>query len=158
MIKLNLPEYSFRLSNRGDQVLIFDPFRKKQVVLTPEEWVRQNFLQFLIKEKHYPESLIKVEMGLKLNKLLRRSDIVVFDKLGKPFLMVECKAPNVKISQKVFDQIARYNLTLKVDYLIVTNGLEHFCCKLNFSEGSYSFLQEIPAYTEIVDLSGSDKL
>ena len=158
MNKLNLPEYSFRLTNRGDQVLIFDPLRKKQVILTPEEWVRQNFIQFLIREKQYPESHIKVEMGLKLYKLSKRSDIVVFGKHGNPLLLVECKAPSVKISQKVFDQIARYNLTLKVDFLIVTNGREHFCCKLNFSEGSYSFLKEIPAYPHIVDLSGSDEL
>jgi len=150
MNKLNLPEYSFRFSKNGDQVLIFDPFRKKHVILTPEEWVRQNFLQFLLNEKNYPESLIKVEMGLRLNKLPKRSDIVVFDSQGKPSLLVECKAPSVKISQKVFDQIARYNMTLKVEYLVVTNGLKHYCCKLDFTSKSYSFLEEIPSFSEIL--------
>lgn len=150
MNKLNLPEYSFRFSKKGDQVLIFDPFRKKHVILTPEEWVRQNFLQFLLNEKNYPESLIKVEMGLRLNKLPKRSDIVVFDSQGKPSLLVECKAPSVKISQKVFDQIARYNMTLKVEYLVVTNGLKHYCCKLDFTSKSYSFLGEIPSFSEIL--------
>ena len=151
MNKLNLPEYSFRFSKKGDQVLIFDPFRKKQVVLTPEEWVRQNFLQFLLIEKKYPESLIKVEMGLRLNKLPKRSDVVVFDNHGKPVLLVECKAPDIKISQKVFDQIARYNMTLKVEYLIVTNGLKHYCCKLDYTNRSYTFLKEIPAFSEILN-------
>ena len=158
MNKLNLPEYSFRLSKKGEQITIFDPLRKKNVVLTPEEWVRQNFLQYLIIEKKYPGSLIKVEMGLKLNKLSKRSDIVVFSKQGKPLLLVECKAPSVKITQKVFDQIARYNMSLQVNFLIVTNGLKHFCCHLNYASGSYSFLEDIPAYSDISNGSGPDKL
>ena len=158
MNKLNLPEYSFRLSKKGKQNLIFDPLRKKNVVLTPEEWVRQNFLQYLIIEKKYPASLIIVEMGLKLNKLSKRSDIVVYSNQGKPLLLVECKAPSVKITQKVFDQIARYNMSLQVNFLIVTNGLKHFCCNLNYASGSYSFLEEIPAYSDISNGSGPDKL
>ena len=149
MDKLNLPDYEFRIFTRDDQTYIFDPFRKKNVILTPEEWVRQNFLQYLLKEKNYPESLISVEMGFRLNKLIKRGDIVVFNRQGNPLLLIECKAPSVKISQKAFNQIARYNMTMKVGFLIVTNGLKHYCCKLDFKAKSFHYLTEIPDYFKI---------
>ena len=144
--KLNLPEYKFKLREQNGQNQIFDIFRKKYVALTPEEWVRQNFLIYLVKEKNYPQSLISVEAGLKLYKRSKRTDIVVYDKQGNPVLIVECKAPEIKINQDVFDQIVRYNIASKVKYLIVTNGLEHFCCTLDYEDNSYHFLKEIPVY------------
>jgi hypothetical protein len=150
MDKLNLPEYSFKISVVDGQNRIFDPLRKKMVVLTPEEWVRQNFIQFLVVEKFYPVSLIKVEMGFRLNKRLRRSDILVHNRKGEPLLIVECKAPSVKISQRVFDQIARYNMSLKVEYLLVTNGMDHYCCQIDHESKTYHFLKDIPDYKDIV--------
>lgn len=150
MDKLNLPEYKFRISATDGQKLIFDPLRKKMVVLTPEEWVRQNFIQFLINENSYPDSLIKIEAGFKLNNRLRRSDILVYNRKGEPVLIVECKAPTVKISQSVFDQIARYNMVHKVEYLVVTNGLDHYCCQIDQNDKTYHFLKEIPNYKNIV--------
>ena len=150
MLRLNLPEYEFKIKEQDGQQQIFDSFRKKYVVLTPEEWVRQNFLMYLIAEKNFPQSLISVEAGLKIYKRSKRTDIVVYDKTGSPLVIVECKAPTVKINQEVFDQIVRYNITLKVKFLIVTNGLEHFCCKLDYENNSYNFLEEIPDYQNIL--------
>lgn len=149
MERLNLPEYSFKIRDRGGKNFIFDPFRKKEFVLTPEEWVRQNFLQYMVREKDFPASLIRVEMGFRLNKLIKRGDIVAFGRDGKPLLLVECKASSVNISQTAFDQIARYNMSLKLDYLIVTNGLHHFCCKMDFENKSYDFLESIPSFNQI---------
>lgn len=143
---LNLPTYQFKLKQKGTMTQIFDMFRKKYVVLTPEEWVRQNFLQFLIKEKNFPASLIAVEMGLKYNQLQKRADILVYDKSGNPYLMVECKAPEVKITQDVFDQVARYNMNFKVKYLVITNGLNHFCCQMDYSTNNYQYLENIPFF------------
>jgi len=148
MLKLNLPEYHFRTRSAGDRTEIFDNLRKKYVALTPEEWVRQNFIQFLIDEKKVPEGLICVEMMLKYNRLVRRCDIAIYNTSGLPAMIVECKAPNIEISQDVFDQIARYNMTLKVKYLVVTNGLRHFCCKIDFENKNYEFLNYIPTYQE----------
>ena len=149
MEKLNLPAYSFKIRNREGKNFIFDPFRKKEYLLTPEEWVRQNFLQYMVVEKAFPASLISVEMGFRLNKLIKRGDIVAFGKDGKPLLLVECKASTVNISQGTFDQIARYNMSLKLDYLIVTNGLKHYCCKMDFQNKTYSFLESIPSFNQI---------
>lgn len=146
MQELNLPKYQFKLKEADGKIQIFDAFRKKYVVLTPEEWVRQNFLQYLITEKRYAASLIAVEAGLKYNELQKRADILVYDKQGSPFLLVECKAPEVKISQDVFDQVARYNMSFKVTYLVVTNGMDHFCCKMDYEKNSYRFLEEIPVF------------
>jgi len=150
MQTLNLPTYNFRIRASKDKNEIFDDIRKKFVVLTPEEWVRQNFISYLINEKRFPASLIVVEMSLKLNKMQKRSDIVVHDNNGNPLLIVECKAPSVQINQDVFDQVARYNMTFKVKYLIVTNGLDHYCCMIDHDNMNYQFLQEIPSYGEIV--------
>lgn len=149
MERLNLPEYSFKIRSREGRNFIFDPFRKKEYLLTPEEWVRQNFLQYMVVEKGFPASLISVEMGFRLNKLIKRGDIVAFGKNGKPLLLVECKASTVNISQSTFDQIARYNMSLKLDYLIVTNGLKHYCCKMDFQNKTYSFLESIPSFNQI---------
>ena len=116
------------------------------MALTPEEWVRQNFIRYLIHEKQFPASLIAIEMALKYNRMQKRGDVVVYDKSGKPLLIVECKAPNVKITQNAFDQVARYNMALKVKYLVVTNGLTHYCCSMDYPRKSYEFLDGIPMY------------
>ena len=125
---------------------IFDPVRKKYVYLTKEEWVRQNIIQFLIKEKFYPVSLIRVEFNLKFNTLSKRADIVCFDNNGSVMLLVECKSPEIQLNQNVFDQIAIYNLSFKSKFLLVTNGLNYFCCEMNYSLKKYSFLSEIPSF------------
>jgi len=146
MIKLNLPTYNFKLKSKENKTLIFDKLRKKYMVLTPEEWVRQHFIHFLTEEKNYPTSLIAIEKQLTINNLKKRSDILVFNTDGKPEIIVECKAPSIKITQDTFDQIARYNLKLKANFLIVTNGLEHFYCKMDYKNETYIFLKEIPYY------------
>lgn len=146
MQKLNLPTYQFKLKSNENKTLIFDKLRKKYMVLTPEEWVRQHFVQFLIQEKKYPATLIAIEKQLTINNLKKRSDILIFSSDGKPNIIVECKAPNIKITQDTFDQIARYNLKINADYLIVTNGLEHFYCQMDFENKAYIFLKEIPDY------------
>jgi hypothetical protein len=146
MQKLNLPTYNFKFKSSENKTLIFDKLRKKYMVLTPEEWVRQHFVYFLIEEKKYPVSLIAIEKQLTINNLKKRSDILVFNTDGKPEIIVECKAPSIKITQAAFDQIARYNLKLKANYLIVTNGLEHFYCKMDFKKETYVFLKMIPDY------------
>ena len=149
MKRLNLPTYSFNIKLIEQRKYIFDFIRKKFVILTPEEWVRQNFLRYLVEEKKYPASLIFVEKEFKLNNLSKRSDGLVYDKTGKPVLIMEFKAPEVKIDQKVFDQIARYNLKLQVKYLIVSNGIGHYCCKMSLNEGNYIFLKEIPSFEQL---------
>jgi hypothetical protein len=146
MQKLNLPNYKFRVKSNENKTLIFDNLRKKYMVLTPEEWVRQHFVQFLIQEKKYPVSLIALEKQLTINNRKKRTDILVFNKEGSPEIIVECKAPKIKITQATFDQIARYNLKLKANFLIVTNGLEHFYCKMDFEKETYIFLKDIPDY------------
>jgi len=150
MQKLNFPDFSFRFKNSENKVLVFDEIRKKFIVLTPEEWVRIHVVQFLIQEKNYPKSLINVEKVIKINGLIKRYDVVVFQPNGNIFLVVECKQTNVLINQTVFDQIARYNLTLKADYLMVTNGLNHYFCQMDFEKESYLFLNDIPNYNLIV--------
>ena len=146
MQKLNLPTYNFKIKSNENKTLIFDKLRKKYIVLTPEEWVRQHFVYFLIEEKKYPISLIALEKQLTINNRKKRTDILVFNTAGNPEIIVECKAPSIKITQATFDQIARYNLKLKATYLIVTNGLEHFYCKMDFKNETYIFLKEVPDY------------
>ncbi|CAL2084942.1 type I restriction enzyme HsdR N-terminal domain-containing protein [Tenacibaculum sp. 190524A02b] len=146
MQKLNLPTYDFRLKSNENKTLIFDSLRKKYVVLTPEEWVRQHFVHFLLEEKKYPVSLIAIEKQLIINNLKKRTDIVIFGKDGLPNIIVECKAPHIKITQNTFDQIARYNLKLQANFLVVTNGLQHFYCMLDTKNESYVFLRDIPIY------------
>ncbi len=152
MQKLNLPEYSFRIKTTTGKDYIFDSLRKKFVRLTPEEWVRQNFVQFLVTEKKYSPALITVEALVKVNANPQRADMVVFDRSGIPVLVAEFKAPDIKISQQTFDQIVRYNMQLKVKFLIVSNGIEHFCCSIDYAENTYAFLPEIPFFVDILSV------
>lgn len=147
MQKLNLPTYQFKLKNSQNKQLIFDIIRKKYVVLTPEEWVRQNLIQYLIHEKKYPISLIACEKQLLLNNVKKRFDILIFNAAGTPSVIIECKAPKIKISQQTFDQIAQYNMVLNAETLIVSNGLQHYSCEMNHEKKSYVFLKEIPVYS-----------
>ncbi|MEO8234089.1 MAG: type I restriction enzyme HsdR N-terminal domain-containing protein [Flavobacterium sp.] len=146
MQKLNFPTYTFRFKNSENKVSIFDEIRKKFVILTPEEWVRQNVVRFLLEEKKYAKSYINVEKIIKINSLTKRYDIVIFQPNGKIFLLIECKAPEVPISQNTFDQIARYNMVLEAEYLMVTNGLNHYFCKMDFENEKYLFLKELPEF------------
>ena len=130
--------------------MVLDIYRKRFVRLTPEEEVRQRFARYLLEEKGYPASLVMTEYSLKVNKLSRRCDILVHKPAGHPVLLVECKAPEVKISQASFDQVARYNLAFRVRYLMVTNGLKHYCCQLDFETEKITFLNEIPSYESLL--------
>ncbi|MFK7814032.1 MAG: type I restriction enzyme HsdR N-terminal domain-containing protein [Maribacter sp.] len=146
MLQLNFPAYEFRFKNSENKVQIFDVIRKKFVVLQPEEWVRQHLVHYLISEKKYPSSLVNVEKQLTINGLKKRYDIVVFNSDGSIEILVECKAPKVPINQTTFNQIAQYNMNLKANFLMVTNGLEHFYCKMDFEIEKYSFLKDIPDF------------
>jgi predicted type IV restriction endonuclease len=146
MQKLNFNPYSFRFKNSENKVSIFDEIRKKFIILTPEEWVRQHTIQFLLLEKKYPKSLINVEKVLNVNGLRKRYDVVVFNPDGSIFVLIECKAPGIKTSQATFDQIARYNMTLKAQYLMITNGHNHYYCQIDLENEKYNFLQELPEY------------
>ncbi|HLO73337.1 MAG TPA: type I restriction enzyme HsdR N-terminal domain-containing protein [Flavobacterium sp.] len=147
MQNLNFPNYSFRFKNSENKIAIFDEIRKKFILLTPEEWVRQHVVQFLLQDKKYPKSYINVEKLIKINNLSKRYDGVVFQPNGEIFLLIECKAPDVPITQNTFDQIARYNLVLKAKYLMVTNGLNHYFCQMDFENEKYVFLKELPEYS-----------
>jgi type I site-specific restriction endonuclease len=138
-----------RLREEGGKREIFDPVRKKFVALTPEEWVRQHTIHFLATGRGVPVSLMAVEVSLRLHSLQKRADIVVYNKKGEPRLIVECKAPEVKITPEVFQQIAAYNMTLKVPFLVVTNGSGHYACRIDHEKRSYGFLPTIPAFEEI---------
>ncbi|MCF7560081.1 type I restriction enzyme HsdR N-terminal domain-containing protein [Sabulilitoribacter multivorans] len=146
MQKLNFPTYSFRFKNSENKISIFDPIRKKYVILQPEEWVRQHCVQFLIHEKRFPKSLINIEKELTINSLKKRYDIVVFNSDGSIHLIVECKAPKIDIKQDTFDQIARYNLKLNATYLMVSNGLNHYYCQMDYKNECYNFLEDIPQF------------
>ncbi len=146
MQPLNFLPYSFRFKSSENNTLIFDPVRKKFVVLTPEEWVRQHVITFLLQEKKIPLGHINVEKEIKVHQTKKRYDIVVFNRDGSLALVVECKAPSILISQETFDQIARYNLALNATYLMVTNGLNHYYCTQDHQGKTYEFLQEIPSY------------
>lgn len=152
MENLNLPTYSFKIKSDLQRKLIFDSIRKKYVVLTPEEWVRQNFIRYLVEEKDYPASLIAVEKKVDVNLLPQRSDIVLYNRNANPVMIVECKASKIKITQDVFNQIARYNMKLRVPFLVVTNGLKHFCCYMDYEKKSFKFLEDIPNYLSIKNL------
>lgn len=148
MEQLNLPTYTFRIQEGSDKSLIFDPIRKKYVTLTPEEWVRQHILAFLYTDLGYPRGLIEVEKGLDYSGMKWRADALAYSVSGNPILLVECKAPNVAVTQQTFDQISRYNLVFQVPFLLVTNGLAHYCCKIDMENRSYEFLEKIPSYEE----------
>jgi hypothetical protein len=147
MQNLNLPAYQFRFKNIENKLFIFDLIRKKYVNCTPEEWVRQNTLLYLIETLKYPKSYINVEKQLIINNMVKRYDIVVYLPSGKLFLLIECKAPEIEITQKTFDQIAQYNFLLNSDFLMLTNGINHYFCKMDFENRKYVFLQELPKYT-----------
>ncbi|NBU81169.1 MAG: type I restriction enzyme HsdR N-terminal domain-containing protein [Flavobacteriaceae bacterium] len=148
MQQLNFPSYNFRFKNSENKVSIFDEIRKKFIILTPEEWVRQNTIQFLLQEKNYPKSYLNIEKLIKINDITKRYDIVVFRPDGTLSLLIECKAPEIKITQDTFDQIARYNLKLKAHYLMVTNGLNHYFCQMDFENERYIFLEELPSFRQ----------
>jgi type I site-specific restriction endonuclease len=148
---LNFPKYDFKLKKSNNSIQIFDSIRKKWIAITPEEWVRQHIIQYLILEKKYPISLIAVEMAINVNQTAKRCDIVLFNRDAKPLVIVECKAPSVELTQKTFDQAAVYNLTLMVDYLLITNGINHYFCKVDFVNKKYDFVKEIPSFEELVD-------
>lgn len=146
MQNLNFPLYQFRFKSIENKTYIFDIIRKKFVLVTPEEWVRQNTLLYLIESLKYPKSYINVEKQLTINNLVKRYDIVVYLPNGKIFLLVECKAPEIEITQKTFDQIAQYNFILQAENLMLTNGLQHYFCTMNLEQKKYLFLKELPSY------------
>jgi hypothetical protein len=146
MQTLNFSSYNFRFKNSENKVAIFDEIRKKFIILTPEEWVRQHVVQFLLQEKKYPKSHINVEKLLKINDLKKRYDVVVFNADGSIRILIECKAPEIKIAQNTFDQIARYNLTLRAEFLMVTNGHNHYFCQMDFENEKYQFMKELPHF------------
>ncbi len=150
MLQLNLPEYNFNIKNVNKKNYIFDANRKKYVVLTPEEWVRQYYIRFLTEEKAYPSSLIAIEKQLSLNGMKKRCDAIVYNYNAEPVMIIEFKAPNIKITQHTFDQAAVYNSKLKVDFLMISNGLEHYCCKVDFENNKYSFFSEIPDFHKLI--------
>lgn len=146
---LNLPAYPFKITQKDETVFIFDELRKKHLVLTPEEWVRQHFIQNLITEKKFPKTLIQIEGGLVLNQLQKRSDILIYNTKGEKLMLVECKAPKVKITQAVFDQAARYNSIHQASWIVLTNGLQHIYAKMDLKKGSFDFIQELPDYLDL---------
>jgi len=151
MIKLNFPEFELNIKKSSKGFEIFDIVRKKYVLLTDEEWVRQHCIHYLINYRNYPLSLLSIEKQLKVNNMTRRTDIVVYGKNDLlPKLIVECKAPHIELDNSVFEQIAQYNITMKVDYLYITNGIKHYISKINFSDSSFIFMDEIPEYLKII--------
>lgn len=146
MQQLNLPEYKFKWKKEDGKNFIFDTIRKKFVLFTPEEWVRQNFIRYLAEEKKYPVNLMAVEKKITVNGKIFRFDLLVYNRNGKPHLIAEFKAPDVKVAQDTFDQVVRYNMALKVEKVIVSNGMQHFACEIDYNHNSYSFLREIPEY------------
>ncbi|MBQ4519469.1 MAG: type I restriction enzyme HsdR N-terminal domain-containing protein [Bacteroidaceae bacterium] len=149
MLSLNLPPYATKVAVRDGKNTIWDIIRRKYVALTPEEWVRQHFVHFLVEHKGYPASLLANEVALTLNGTSRRCDTVLYDRTLSPRMIIEYKAPHIPITQKVFDQICRYNLVFRVDYLIVSNGLSHYCCRMDYAHQSYQFLTDVPEYGEL---------
>ncbi|NQV03043.1 MAG: type I restriction enzyme HsdR N-terminal domain-containing protein [Bacteroidia bacterium] len=151
---LNLPAFEPRIrKGKGRFEEIWDPFRKKFVELTPEEWVRQHILHFLTQHRGYPLSLIRVEAALTYNRLKKRSDVVAYSSQGIPLLLVECKAPQVELTQNVFDQVAMYNVTFSGRYLLVTNGMKHLACEIDHLNKKWKFLPDIPHYSDICTLN-----
>ena len=153
MLPLNLPNFDIKVKKSADQLLVWDETRRKYVALTPEEWVRQHFVHFLISEKGYRQELSANEVSIKLNGTAKRCDTVIYDRLLTPLMIVEYKAPSITITPKVFDQIVRYNRVLHVQYLIVSNGIRHFCCQIDYETLSYRFLKEIPDAQEVGQLT-----
>ena len=150
MYELNLPKYGIKIANENGHLTIFDVLRRKYVALTPEEWVRQHFVHYLIGHKGYPQTLMANEIQLAIGNKKLRCDSVLYDSSLKPRMIIEYKAPTVNITQKVFDQITVYNMLLHVDYLVVSNGIKHYCCQMDYDNQKYLFLEDIPDYQEII--------
>ena len=151
MTELNLPKYNMRISrDRNNNIKIFDSIRKKFVSLTPEEYVRQHFTNWLINYLHYPMGLIANEVKISLNSTIKRCDTIVYSNTGDPMMIIEYKAPHISINQNVFDQIVRYNMVLKTKYLVVSNGMQHYCCSIDYENNSYQFIPHIPTYEELI--------
>lgn len=151
MQPLNLPPFEANIKKQNGMVKILDILRQKFVVLTPEEWVRQHFVHFLIEQKGYSKTLMANEVAVTLNGMSRRCDTVVYRQEGmKPLMIVEYKRPDVEITQRVFEQICRYNMVLEVEWLVVSNGLKHYCCQVDIKNGGYAFIKDIPSYGEIL--------
>lgn len=148
-MSLNLPEYPLKVKKNGSRLSVFDRLRKRYVALTPEEWVRQHFVEYLIEAKQFPAALMANEVSLTQNGIKRRCDTLVADREGKPLVIVEYKSPEIEITQQVFDQIVRYNMVLHARYLMVSNGMTHYCCQIDYENTTYSFLSEIPCYEEL---------
>lgn len=146
---LNLPNYPFKITKRDDLYFIFDEIRKKHLVLTPEEWVRQHFVKHLVKNGEFPAALLKLEGGLSLNQTKKRSDILVYNNSGEKMMVIECKAPSVAITQATFDQAARYNAIYKAPWLVVTNGLQHYYAKIDHVNGLFRFVEDLPNYRSL---------
>ncbi len=149
MLSLNLPVFDAKITVRDGKNFIFDTIRKRYVALTPEEWVRQHFIHFLTGHKGYPPALLTNEVLLNLNGMKKRCDTVLYRRDLSARMIVEYKAPHIEITQAVFDQITRYNMVLKVDYLIVSNGMQHYCCRMDYEKNSYRFLPDIPDYVSL---------
>lgn len=149
MQQLNLPAFDYRLQGTAEKPKIFDTLRRKYVALTPEEWVRQHFVHFLISQKGYPASLLANEVKMKVGEKTLRADSVLYDRTLQPQMAIEYKAPHIAITEKVFNQIAIYNMQLHVDYLIVSNGIQHFCCRMDYENQNYLFLEDIPDYQNL---------
>ena len=149
MFALNLPDFEYKIRHHEGKNQIFDPLRHKFVALTPEEWVRQHFVNYLIVNKGFPAGRMSNECNINLNGLKRRCDTVLYDVFLKPLVIVEFKAPEVTITQAVFDQIAAYNMVLKVKYLVVSNGLKHYCCKIDYETQKVEYVEEIPDYIDL---------
>lgn len=149
MSGLNLPSYPLKCITQNGKKMVFDRLRKQYVRLTPEEYVRQHFVNYLIENQHYPEALLANEIQISLGNVKKRCDTILYNKHLDPLVVIEYKAPNIEITQSVFDQIIRYNMKLKVPWIIVSNGLSHYCCKIDFSDGSYRFEKEIPDYEQL---------
>lgn len=149
MYQLNLPQYDIRVGEQDGRRTIFDVLRRKYVALTPEEWVRQHFIHYLIEHKGYPKAWLANEVELRSGSKRLRCDSVLYDNALQPRMIIEYKAPTVALQQRVFDQISTYNLLLRVDYLVVSNGLQHYCCRMDYDNQRYVFLRDIPDYKEL---------
>lgn len=150
MDTLNLPKTELKVTTRAGKPHVFDFLRRKYVTLTPEEWVRQQFVHFLVDSKGYPAECIANEVSIRLGSMRKRCDTVVYGREAEPLMIVEYKSPGVEITQQVFDQISRYNIRLRVKWLIVSNGLQHYCCHIDYANGTYRFVEDIPSYTDIL--------
>ena len=149
MFRLNLPQYEIKITEKDGKHMIFDFLRRKYVALTPEEWVRQHFTHYLVEHKGYPKGLLGSEIELQIGDKRLRCDSILYNKVAQPQMIIEYKAPTVPLQQKVFDQVSAYNLLLRVDYLVISNGMEHYCCKMDYEHQKYLFLQEIPDYEKL---------